>query len=73
MKDGDNFIENTKKWTSIRNGCFLGVFILAYLLGVTQFISQLKHKIWQTKGLLNLIPIKFLLGSKDLKNMLLTK
>lgn len=71
MEDGSNYVQNTKMWTSLRNGCFIGVLILVYLFGIIRFINNLKYKIWQTKGLLNIIPTKFLLTNANFKTRML--
>lgn len=70
-EDGKGFIDNTKVWTSLRNGCFIGVLALAYLFGIIRFINRLEYKLWQAKGLLNIIPTKLLLTSTNIKAKLI--
>ena len=71
MKDAVDYVDDTKLWTSIRNGCFLGVLLIAYIVIIMQFINQLKREIWHTRGLLNMMPTRYLLNNKNLKKKLL--
>ncbi len=67
LADADTFFGNAKSWTAIRNGCFMGLLVVSYFWIILGFIRRLKDEIWQTKGLLNLIPTKFILTNQDLK------
>ncbi|MDR3547581.1 MAG: hypothetical protein P4M11_04795 [Candidatus Pacebacteria bacterium] len=67
LDDSYSFFDSTKSWTAIKNGCFLGALVLSYFFIISGFISRLKEEIWQTKGLLNLIPTRFILSSPELK------
>jgi len=67
LQDADNFFVNAKSWTAIRNSCFIAALLISYFGIVVGFINRLKNEIWQTKGLLNLIPTKFVLSNHELK------
>ena len=61
MEESKNYIDNSKNWTLIRVVCFIIALILTYIFLLMRFMNNLTNEIWQTKGLLNLIPIKFLI------------
>jgi hypothetical protein len=50
---------------------FIFALIFAYIFIFNKFLDQLKREIWQTKGMLNMIPTKLLLKHPKLKEQFL--
>lgn len=67
MGEAIGFFGNTKTWTAIKDACFMVAFLLGYIFIINGFLNRLKEEMWQTKGLLNLIPTKFILNNPELK------
>lgn len=71
MKDSNDYFNKSMKLASVRNGCYIAACLLAYLFILRRFIRQINDEIWQTKGLLNLIPTNFLLANMKMRSKLL--
>ena len=69
--DTSKYITNSKIWTILRNILYMLLLLITFLLAITKFIEYLMNKIYETKGLLNLIPIKFVINNSKLKQMYL--
>jgi len=73
VKDATNYVKSTEMWTSIRNSSFLFALVVVYILIISGFISRLNQEIWRAKGLLDVIPTKFLLANSELRGQFLSE
>eukprot|EP00831_Metopus_contortus_P028958 TRINITY_DN23923_c0_g1_i1.p1 TRINITY_DN23923_c0_g1~~TRINITY_DN23923_c0_g1_i1.p1 ORF type:complete len:202 (-),score=55.00 TRINITY_DN23923_c0_g1_i1:22-627(-) len=62
-----DYIEQFQLICLLKGILFCIVLIAAYLFFVRRFIIQLKEEIWETKGILNLIPTRFIMNNSVLK------
>ena len=67
-EETESYLNRIKLWTSVKNSCFLAIAILIYVLIFIRFMKQLQSEIWETKGLLTLIPISLISSNPDLKS-----
>jgi len=57
------------KWIIILSGSLILVaFVVCYKLVWLPYLQELNIKIWKTKGLLNLIPMRIVKNNEMLKN-----
>ena len=47
---------------------FIAIIFLCWRLIWTPYLEEMNHKIWRTKGLLNLIPMRVVKNNEMLKN-----
>jgi uncharacterized membrane protein len=63
-----NTIEKSRIIILFSGGAFILALVLCWRLFWTRYLSELNIKIWRTKGLLNLIPMRIITSNDLLKN-----
>ena len=71
MNDAFAYFDKVLLIEFIKMLCFIIGLIVAFVLIFVPFLNQLKIKIWQTRGMLNMIPTKLLLNNDNLKEQFL--
>lgn len=61
-------IKTSKMVIFISGGVFIFLLIICWRFFWTKYLSELNIKIWRTKGLLNLIPMRIITTNNLLKN-----
>lgn len=64
----DKMVQQSELTIILSGSIFLGLVLLSWRLVWLHYLSQLNVKIWRTKGLLNLIPMRIITANDLLKN-----
>jgi len=73
FKDANRFFDKANSITFAIAVSFITVFAIVYLCIFVRFIETLKNEIWETHGILNMIPMFILEGNAKVKEQVLNR